>query len=140
MSTWGVGSFENESAAMFVKEVVEDGPVALEEALEVVLDPDMDYVELEEGQRAVAAAEIVQVRLSGDTSAVTDAALRAWLDGDDAADGEAAEVGALRDLAVEALGRVLGPGSELPELWQDGPDAREWLADVNRLQAALGGA
>ncbi len=133
MEPWGTGSFENDAAAAFVKEVLDDGPVAIEEALELVLDPDMAELEAEEGARAVAAAEIVQAHLSGDTSAVTDAGLRAWLSGPDAGD-----LSELRDLAQEALGRVLGPGSELPELWEDSDDAADWRADVQRLRAGLG--
>ena len=49
MNTWGTGSFENESATEFIKEVLEDGPVALEEAFEVTLDPDTTELEAEEG-------------------------------------------------------------------------------------------
>ena len=147
LNTWGTGSFENEIAAEFVKEVLEDGPAALEEALEVVLDPDLDDLEAEEGQRAVAAAEIVQIHLSGDTSAVSDAGLRTWLN-----ELDEGELDDLRDLALEALERVLGPASELPELWQNDADGRddadtqggadiqggaEWLAGMQRLRAGL---
>lgn len=141
LNTWGTGSFENEIAAEFVKEVLEDGSAALEEALEVVLDPDLDDLEAEEGQRAVAAAEIVQIHLSGDTSSVSDAGLRAWL-----SELDAGELDDLRALALEALERVLGSASELPELWQndadgqDGADTQgsaEWLAGMQRLRAGL---
>jgi hypothetical protein len=128
MESWGTGSFENDAATAFVLEVVEDGSVAIEEALEVVLDPDMT----EEGARAVAAAEIVQIQLSGDTAQVTDAGLRAWLS--ELGEGELSE---LLELALEALERVLGPGSELPELWGNGQEAADWQSEVQRLRAAL---
>ena len=139
LNTWGTGSFENEIAAEFVKEVLEDGPAALEEALEVALDPDLIDLEAEEGQRAVAAAEIVQIHLSGDTSSVSDAGLRAWLSELDAGD-----LDDLRDLALEALERVLGPASELPELWQNDADGRDGTdtqdgADVLGSAGGLGG-
>lgn len=132
MNTWGTGSFENESATEFIKEVLEDGPVALEEAFEVTLDPDAAELEAEEGARALAAAEIVLAQLSADSEAVTDPALRAWLD--DLGDGDLSE---LRELALESLDRVLAPGSELPELWQDSPDSAEWRAGVRQLRAGL---
>ena len=132
MESWGTGSFENDAATAFVLEVVEDGSVAIEEALEVVLDPDMTELEAEEGARAVAAAEIVQIQLSGDTAQVTDAGLRAWLS--ELGEGELSE---LLELALEALERVLGPGSELPELWGNGQEAADWRSEVQRLRAAL---
>ena len=135
LNTWGTGSFENEFAAEFVKEVLEDGPAALEEALEVVLDPDLIDLEAEEGQRAVAAAEVVQIHLSGDAALVTDAGLRAWL-----SELDTGELDNLRDLALEALERVLGPASELPELWQDETEngsGAEWLAGMQRLRTNL---
>lgn len=134
MESWGTGSFENDAATTFILEVVEDGAVALEEALEVVLDPDMADLEAEEGARAVAAAEIVQVHLSGETGQVTDAGLRAWL-----SQVEGDELSKLRELALAALERVLGPGSELPELWEDGQDSADWWAEIGRLQAGLEG-
>lgn len=133
MGTWGTTSFDNDSAADFVKEVTEDGVVALQEAFDVVLDPDTDYLEIEEGQRALAAAEIVAAGATGQTGTITDAALRAWL-----ADTDPGAIAALRSLALEATERVLGPASELPDLWQDSPDAGAWQADVLRLQKQLG--
>jgi Domain of unknown function (DUF4259) len=132
MDTWGTGSFENESATDFIREVLEDGPAALEEAFEVVLDPDAAELEAEEGARAIAAAEIVLAQLNGDVQQVSDAGLRAWLQ-----DGEAEDPERLRELAAEAVDRVLGPGSELPELWQDSPDQGDWLAGIQRLRAGL---
>ncbi|MFC5847534.1 DUF4259 domain-containing protein [Deinococcus petrolearius] len=134
MNIWGSGPFGNDSAAVFVQEVVADGVPALQEAFEVVLDPDLEFVEAEEGQRALAAAGVLAAALGGDTSDVVDAGLRAWLAGTDPA-----ALAPLRPLAAEALARVLGPRSELPELWEDGENAEAWYADTERLRAALGG-
>ena len=134
MNIWGSGPFGNESAATFVREVVADGLPAVEEAFDVVLDPDLDFVEAEEGQRALAAAGVLAAALGGDTADIVDAGLRAWLAGTDPAD-----LAPLRPLALEALERVLGPRSELPELWEDGEDAESWYTDTERLRAALVG-
>lgn len=133
MGTWGLGSFDNDSAADFVREVLQDGDFALREAFEVVLDPELDYVEAEEGARAVAAAEILAAVLGADTSKVTDAGLRVWVQ-----NADAASLATLRDLAVEALDRILAPDSELPELWEEGGDFGAWLSDVQRLRSGLG--
>ncbi|MBB5375350.1 hypothetical protein HNQ07_000794 [Deinococcus metalli] len=133
MGTWGTGSFDNDSAADFIKEVVEDGAVALREALEVVLDPDLDYVEAEEGSRAIAAAEIIAAITSGDHRFVTDDDLLSWVE-----DADARSVSGQRALALDAVDRVVGPDSELPELWEDSEDLRDWQRDVQRLRATLG--
>ncbi|WP_425147949.1 DUF4259 domain-containing protein [Deinococcus sp.] len=132
MDTWGTGSFENDAAAAFVKEVIEDGQVALEEAFDVALDPDISELEAEEGARAVAAAETLQAHLSGDSEPISDQGLREWL-----GDLLPEELSELRPLAVEALERVLGPDSELPASWEAAQDTREWRQGVERLQAAL---
>lgn len=134
MNIWGSGPFANEQAAAFVREVVADGAAAVQEAFEVVLDPDLDFVEAEEGQRALAAAGVLAAALNGDTSDVIDAGLRAWLAGTDPS-----ALAPLRPLGAEAVARVLGPHSELPELWEDSEDAEAWYADSERLRAALGG-
>lgn len=55
MDIWGTGSFENSAAQDFLLELGEDGSVALREALEVVTDPDTEFVAPEEGARALAA-------------------------------------------------------------------------------------
>lgn len=132
MSAWGVGSFDNDSAADFIAEVVQDGDFALREAFEVVLDPELDYLEAEEAHRALAAAEILNAVQSGDTRRITDAGLRAWI-----GSADQTSLLPLRDLALEALDRILGPDSELPDLWADRDDAQAWQADVQRLRQSL---
>ncbi|BDP41542.1 hypothetical protein DAETH_15110 [Deinococcus aetherius] len=132
MNVWGIGSFENEVGAAFAEEVVQDGAVALAEAFDVALDPDTDFLAAEEGHRALAAAEVLVAGLTGDTGQITDAGLRAWLAGAHPADLEP-----LRDVGRAAVERVIGEGSELPDLWEDEEDAWAWRADVVRLLAAL---
>ncbi|GAA5532476.1 DUF4259 domain-containing protein [Deinococcus aluminii] len=132
MNIWGIGSFENEVGVAFAQEVVEDGAFALAEAFDVALDPDNDFLDAEEGHRTLAAAEILVAALTGDTSHITDAPLRAWV-----ASANLTELGPLREVACEALGRVCGSDSALPDLWADSGDADEWRADVKRLRAAL---
>lgn len=133
MNLWGTGSFENEVGAAFAQEVVQDGAFALAEAFDVALDPDTDFLAAEEGHRTLAAAEVLVAALTGDTSRLTDAGLRAWVAG-----ANAGELEPLRDVAREAVTRVLGPESELPDLWADSEEAGAWHADVERLRAALG--
>ncbi len=133
MNTWGPQAFDNDAAKMFLQEVLEDGAFALQEAFEVVLDPDADFVAEEEGARAVAAAEIVAAQLSGDTAAIFDAALRGWL-----GQLEPGTLEPLRELASEALERLTGPHSDLPEMWAETEEGEVWLGNLARLRAVLG--
>lgn len=132
MGTWGKGSFENDSAADFMNEVIQDGDFALREAFDVVLDVDTDDLVAEEGMRAIAAAEILAAVLTGDTSKITDAGLRTWIQ-----NANKTSLANLRSLASEALDRILAPQSELPELWEETEDDGAWLADVQRLRSSL---
>lgn len=133
MNVWGTGSFENEVGAAFAQEVVQDGAFALAEAFDVALDPDTGFLAAEEGHRVLAAAELLVAALTGETGGITDAPLRAWV-----ASANLTELEPLRELARAALERVLGPESELPDLWADRQDAGAWQTDVERLRAALG--
>ncbi|EYB67748.1 hypothetical protein DEIPH_ctg033orf0183 [Deinococcus phoenicis] len=133
MNIWGTGSFENEIGAAFAQEVVQDGTFALAEAFDVALDPDNDFLAAEEGHRVLAAAEILAAALTGETAGITDAALRGWV-----GSANLTVLEPLRELAREAVRRVCGPESELPDLWADRGDEAEWQAEVERLQAALG--
>ncbi|WP_278913695.1 DUF4259 domain-containing protein [Deinococcus wulumuqiensis] len=132
MNLWGTGPFDNDSGKAFIDEVLQDGDYALAEAFDVVLDADMDFIEAEEGQRVMAAAEILNAVLTGDTSRLVDAELRGWVQGADAP-----ALASLKTSARNALARVMGEHSDLPGLWEDGEDAEVWLGEAQRLRQAL---
>ena len=133
MNLWGTGPFDNDSGKAFIDEVLQDGDYALAEAFDVVLDADMDFIEAEEGQRALAAAEVLRSVLTDDTSRIVDAGLRAWVQG---ADADA--LAPLKTSARNALNRVLGSESELSGVWEDEADAQAWRSETEHLLAALG--
>lgn len=132
MNLWGTGPFDNDSGKAFIDEVLQDGDYALAEAFDVVLDADMDFIEAEEGQRVMAAAEILNAVLTGDTSRLVDAELRGWVQGADAP-----ALASLKTSARNALARVMGEQSDLSGLWEDGEDAEVWLGEAQRLRQAL---
>lgn len=132
MNLWGTGPFDNDSAKAFVDEVEQDGEYALAEAFDVVLDPDMDFIELEEGCRALAAAEVLRAVLSGDTSRLVDAGLRAWV-----AQADAGALAPLRTSARSALTRVLSEHSDLAGAWAEAEDEQAWRGETEALRAAL---
>lgn len=123
---------ENEAGAAFAREVTQDGAFALAEAFDVALDPDTAFLAAEEGHRTMAAAEILAAVLDGDTGNVTSAELRVWIQ-----DADDADLAPLRALAREAVARVLGPDSELPDLWADSADADDWQKSVQDLRSRL---
>jgi hypothetical protein len=134
MDIWGTGPFENEAGAAFADEVVQDGEFALAEAFDVALDPETDFLAAEEGHRTLAAAEILAAVLDGDTQNIVSARLRSWVQ-----EADAVDLAPLRDVARDAVGRVVGPESELPDLWAENADADEWLGTVQTLQMRLEG-
>ncbi len=134
MDIWGTGPFENEAGAAFADEVVQDGEFALAEAFDVALDPETDFLAAEEGHRTLAAAEILAAALDGDTQNIVSARLRSWVQ-----EADAVDLAPLRDVARDAVGRVVGPESELPDLWAESADADEWLGTVQTLQMRLEG-
>ena len=134
MDIWGTGPFENEAGAAFADEVVQDGEFALSEAFDVALDPDTDFLAAEEGHRTLAAAEILAAVLDGDTQNIVSARLRSWVQ-----EADAVDLAPLRDVARDAVGRVVGPESELPDQWAENADADEWLGTVQSLQMRLEG-
>ncbi|CAM3213308.1 DUF4259 domain-containing protein [Deinococcus saxicola] len=123
---------ENETGAAYGDEVVQDGAFALAEAFDVALDPDTDFLAAEEGHRTLAAAEILAAVLDGETHNITNAGLRAWIQ-----EADPADLAHLQELAQEAVARVLGPDSELPDQWADSADADEWMSGVQTLRARL---
>ncbi|OLV17918.1 DUF4259 domain-containing protein [Deinococcus marmoris] len=132
MDIWGTGPMENEAGAAFADEVVQDGAFALAEAFDVALDPDTDFLAAEEGHRTLAAAEILAAVLDGETQNITNAGLRVWIQ-----EADPADLAHLQELAQEAVARVLGPDSELPDQWADNADADEWMSGVQTLRARL---
>lgn len=132
MDIWGTGPFENEAGAAFADEVVQDGAFALAEAFDVALDPDTDFLAAEEGHRTLAAAEILAAALDGDTQNIVSARLRAWVQ-----EADRADLLPLRDVARDAVDRVVGPDSEVPDLWADSAEADEWTSAAQTLRARL---
>ena len=126
MGAWGNRNFENDDAADFADEFL-DNPTdaALVEAMTVVvkLGEDGAYIESGEATNALAAAEIVAAsigRLSADFPDKLRDATKALQTGTDPE---------IRNLARQAVMQVVKE-SELQELWADAEDGepKEWQA------------
>ncbi len=128
MAEWGAGPFENDDAADWVYELEESPRLStLQRALDVAT---MRYVEVREGSVAVAAAEVVAATLG--TGRPLPQRATDWLR-DNAPEVSDQEVA----LAISAVDRVLGDGSELRALWARSPDAG-WEDATRELRHRLG--
>src|ERR1700733_13931317 len=104
MGAWGSGFFENDAALDWVAVAKRNGvETAVEGALREAIGA--GYLDVDEGSAAVAAAALLAAAGGGGVSAAPPK-LRDLLEG-------LAPSAATRALAVDALGAVLGPSSEL---------------------------
>src|SRR5262245_44520349 len=100
MGTWGVGSFENDQALDFVRQVMEDGDLSyVDECLGV--DPAREDFDVCIGTDVVTAAEVVAA-LSGNPSADFPKELSNWVK-----KNRSADIAAYRAKAVALLDAVV---------------------------------
>src|SRR4051812_16079190 len=131
VGTNDVGPFANDAAADFLGEAAEGPSRAVGRALRAVANaPAGAYLEVDAGQAAHAAAEIVALAFGR-----SDAEVESTTAIEIAAKIKPAE--ALRLLAICALERVTGPSSEVASLWAAGADGAAFNAGVDALRARL---
>ena len=129
MGTWGIGPFDNDTAADFAGDL-DDAPPGEREALvrEVLTRTVRATGYLDEAQEAVAAAALIAAQCPGGRPVET-------------AYGPAQPVPVfpedLRELAARALDRILAGDPGL-EMWVRPADAPQWLAAVAAVRDVLG--
>jgi hypothetical protein len=133
MGAWGAKAFENDSALDWLVELEAEGVEGLRDLLVRVAQTDEEeYLDVDDGAPAIAAAEIVAAATGCGRDRVPEAVL-AWLDANEA---EVVEEDV--SLAGRAVERVVAASSELRELWEDGGPDSPWHADVRVLLTRLG--
>jgi len=133
MGAWGEKAFENDSALDWLNDLEAEGVDALRHILESVAETDeQDYLDVDDGAAAIAAAEIVAAARGRGRDRLTKPAI-AWLD---ANAGELGEDDLI--VAAGAVERVVAGNSELRELWEEGGSDSPWHADVRTLLKRLG--
>lgn len=133
MGAWGVGPFENDTACDWAYALEHSHDLSLIEAsLERVLAED-DYLQAPVAEEGIAAADTV-ARLLGKatsrdsyTEAVDD-----WV-----STHQQLEVVLVLPKAVQVLGRVTKPPSELLELWEESEALEDWLVSIQSLRDSL---
>lgn len=133
MGAWGVGSFENDSAADWLAQL----PAALPQTLDltfrpvVAIEADL-YLEEPEASEALAAAEVVAaIRGQPGVVIVTRPDVESW-----AQEHAGWLTPELVRSAVAAVDRIQS-SSELQELWADSEEYEDWLAVVDDLRHRL---
>lgn len=131
MGAWGTGSFENDAALDWVYAFRDSsGTAQLTQTLQTALD-DTDYLDLDDASAAVATAEVVAA-LKGVPAPDLPDEVQAWV-----ANEPTTPDPALIDLALRAIDRVLGPDSELKEIWEESDLANRWQGGINNLKRRL---
>jgi hypothetical protein len=131
MGTWGEKTFQNDSALDWLSQLETQGAsglrVALTRAASTASD---DYLDVDDGSAALAAAEIVAAAHSGKHERLT-AAASSWLAAHASAISAEDVVWARR-----ALRRLLADNSELCSLWAQ---QESWSNCVRELLTRVGG-
>lgn len=129
MGTWDVGPFDNDTAADFCDDLDEAAAGEREGIVRGILTRVIDTagdLEAPESEQAVAAAALVAAQCSGGEPA----------DPVYGPEEPLPDLAGLRDLALQALDRVMTDPSELMDLWAES-DGGPWRATIRRLRGVL---
>jgi hypothetical protein len=130
MGAWGIGSFENDDALDWVGGIEGfDGLSMVRAKLKQVADQEA-YLEAPDACQAIAAAEVVAA-VAGQPCASPPEAVVQMIE------VQVTILQADRDLARQALDRVLGESSELAELWAESDESDAWKAAMAELRGRL---
>jgi hypothetical protein len=136
MGTWGTDTFDNDTAGDWAFQLEDEGDLDLiDDTLARVVDSADDDVDSDVACEALAACEVV-ARLKGNFG-VRDAytePVDKWVAAHPMVPPHETVARALA-----AIDRILGPQSELAELWSDSDDARQWRAAVSNLRQRVAG-
>ena len=135
MDAWDADALGNDTATDWLAEVVETTDLGMIlEAFDTVLSAGDDTVELQAGEEAIAAAELVawlagQPGKSGDHADM----IETWID-----ENELEFTDSLAKKARRSIDRVFNNPSELREAWEEGEDFDDWKAELAKLKERLG--
>ncbi|MFG2298371.1 DUF4259 domain-containing protein [Streptomyces sp. NPDC048603] len=132
MGTWDIGPFDNDTAADFCGRLDDTAAATRADVIREVLScvtatTTSDFLDSYEAEKAVAAAALIAAQCPGG-----DPARSAY-----GPEQALPDLTGLRELARQALDRVLTEPSELLELWEEG-DSGPWRASIRGIQAVIG--
>lgn len=137
MGAWSEDTFGNDETCDWIGEFLEDpGLDAVKEAIKAVLDCDADdYLDSDEATNCLAACEVL-ARLQGRWGVrnAYSEDLDKWIEANPQPVPEK-----YKKFADKAIARILGPESELPELWDEGGRNEAWHAAMDDLRQRVQG-
>ncbi|KRB02522.1 DUF4259 domain-containing protein [Lysobacter sp. Root690] len=135
MSAWGFTTFDNDDAADWLDELSDHQSLALvRETIAAVLELEPDEeVDAPLASAALAASELIAAAIGRPSGAARkQEELMIWI-----SKMRPSPDAALIADALGAIDRILGPHSELRELWEESDDYAAWTDDVTQLRARL---
>ena len=137
MGSWGLGTFEDDIACDWLEDLYDSDPIAF---FAKCLDlSDLQYVEFLACVGVVCTAEIIHSLLCEPRRGLPEAAHQ-WL-----GEHQGLNVFAFIPDTIAGLRRVMGPDSEMRELWEDNHEMHDaWMMQMTdllkRLESALTGS
>ena len=129
MGAWAEGSFGNDDALDWVNELSAAGVSAITGAFDTA---GARYLQAPDGSMIIAAAEVVAAAHGSPSPDLPEDVRERVM----SLRTEIINVPGPRKRAVQAVDRVMGDGSELKKLWEEG-DSEPWLILVRDLRARL---
>jgi hypothetical protein len=134
MGAWGTGIFDNDTACDWAYDLEEASDLSLiESTLDKVLNVGADYLDADEAQEALAAAEAIARQKGnwGIRDSYTET-MDKWVETIRLTPPQA-----LVEKALKAIERLLSGPSELFELWGESEDFTAWEESVKDLSRRL---
>jgi len=127
MGTWGNGNFDNDGALDFTLRLTsQDKLTSIEEAFDAILSVD-DYIDVDYGEEAVAAAEVVALLRGKPAESLPDSLIE-WHQSNHLIIDDA-----LTAKAIQAVEKAIDPeSSEFRQLREDGQSSSDdWYGHAN---------
>lgn len=129
MATWGTKTFEDDTAADWISELIdsEESRDFLLLALTLPEDEDSDAIDYDSAAIAVIASEVIIALLEEQRKGLPDN-LKDWL-----SENQCDDITDLPEIATPVLTKALSDNSELVTVWQEAEDYDEWREGVDEL-------
>mgnify|MGYP001816227907 CR=1 FL=1 len=136
MGSWGLGTFEDDIACDWLEDLHDSDPIAF--FVQCLDLSDLQYVQFLACVGVVCTAEIIHALLCEPRNGLPESAHQ-WLGAH-----QGLHVLPLIPDTIAGLRRVMGPDSEMRELWEDNQELYEdWMIQISdllkRLESALTG-
>ncbi len=130
MGTWGLGTFDDDIACDWLEDLHDSDPIAFfTECLDL---SGLDFLEFLACVGVVCTAEIFHGLLIGPRDGLPHEAHQ-WI-----SDHRNLSVSPLVPAAIRGLRCVMGPDSEMHQLWEDNEDLyRDWFTQISELLTRL---